>query len=164
MKHVIGIALLATLSGCTSAWDVYPTPRAVTITENTPAVVYTPIAPQPKAPLHVATSKRIALHATVFLGQMADAFSTNQEIRNGAVELNPLLKQIVHHPFYSFSLKTLVVAWNIYEGEKAYRAGNPKWWEGETIAAAVGWGAFGWNERQILIHNRNESRKVGVTP
>jgi hypothetical protein len=95
---------------------------------------------------------------------MGDAISTQQQIRNGAVELNPLLKQIVHHPVYSFSLKTLVVAWNIYEGEKAYHAGNPNWWVGETIAAAVGWGAFGWNERQILIHDRNESRKVGVTP
>jgi hypothetical protein len=164
MKHVIGIALLITLSGCTT-WGVYPTPYAPRdAAVKAPAVVYTPITPQPKAQLHVATSKRIALHAAVILGQVGDAISTQQQIRNGAVELNPVLKQLVQHPVYAFSLKTLVAAFNIYEGEKMYRQGNPSWWKGEAAVIAIGWGAFGWNERQVFIHDRSERRKVGIAP
>lgn len=170
MKHVIGIALFM-LSGCTSAWDVYPTPAVPRCWDRDqsryvpcPPAPQTMMKTQPNASLHVATSKRIALHAAVFLGQMGDAISTEQQIRNGAVELNPLLKQIVHHPVYAFSLKTLVAAWAIYEGEKSYRQGNPSWWKGEAGGLVIAWGAFAWNERQVFIHDRNERRKVGIAP
>jgi hypothetical protein len=167
MKHVIGIALLATLlSSCVNLGPITggslstPAPRTVSASAAKVAQQTNELKPV----LHVAPAKRIALHAAVILGQMGDALSTDQQIKRGAVELNPLLRQVVHHPAYMFSLKAVVAGWNIYEAEKMYRQGNPSWWKGEAAGVVIGWGAFAWNERQVFIHDRNEHRKVGLTP
>lgn len=162
MKHVIGIALLMALSGCTSVWDVYPTPRAVTVTENTPAVVYTPIAPQPKASIFVhdpAVRHEMAIN---FAGRGADYAMTFAVLRHGGEEMNPLLKPVfgnaeAKNVAYAVAVDALFTHVLGKIAEHAKKNGDPNWRRILRWNAYIHFGLATWNAGQYMTNRQTVS-------
>jgi hypothetical protein len=91
-----------------------------------------------------------ALYAASAALQGYDAYSTLTALKNGGVEANPLMKNVVKSPAAFVALKASVTATSIVAAEKMWKSGNRIGAVGVMVASNVMMGMVAAHNSKVL--------------
>lgn len=153
-------AALATPAYAADAKDVQiPALTVTTAMVALPELTATVTTPPPAASPDFATRSNFkygrptmlpALYAASAALQGYDAYSTLAALKNGGVEANPLMKNVVKNPAAFVALKAGVAATSIMAAEKMWKSGNRLGAVGVMVASNVMMGMVAAHNSKVL--------------
>lgn len=143
-------ALAADTDARPAAHDVT---AAVATTPSTPAPAPQGPAPDFSSSIEARFRRPAALPALYVASaglQGYDAYSTLNALKNGGVEANPLMKNVVSHPAAFVALKATVAVTSIMAAERMWKNGNRLGAVGVMVASNVAMGLVAANNARVL--------------
>ncbi|MGE3956970.1 MAG: DUF5658 family protein [Vicinamibacterales bacterium] len=132
---------------------------ALTVTPAMLAAATATASAEPAASPDLATARPFrydrpamlpALYAASAALQGYDAYSTLTALRSGAVEANPLMKNVVKSPVAFVALKAGVTATSIMAAERLWKSGNRLGAVGVMVASNVMMGMVAAHNSKVL--------------
>lgn len=164
MRRTFAASILATLLIAAPALAADTDAKATAL--DVTAVATAAVTPAPETPAPTPDfSSRIearfrrpsalpALYMTSAALQGYDAYSTLTALKNGGVEANPLMKNVVSHPAVFVALKATVATTSIMAAERMWKNGNRLGAVGVMLVSNVAMGVVAANNARVLASQK----------
>lgn len=160
MRRTFAASILATLLVAAPAIAADTDAKGLALDVNALATTAVTVAPETPAPDFSsrveARFRRPAALPALYMASAAlqgyDAYSTLTALKNGGVEANPLMKNVVSHPAVFVALKATVATTSIMAAEKMWKNGNRLGAVGVMVASNVAMGFVAANNARVLAN------------